>query len=138
MAAETQTAPTRHGKSAAATGLTMFAAVVIIIAGAFDIFGGIAAIARNAYYVISPQYVYRFDVTAWGWTHLIFGAILVLAGSALLAGRTWARVLAVVLAALNAIENFLFLPYSPVWSVLIIALDIAVIWALTRDSHSAA
>jgi hypothetical protein len=125
-----------HGTgTAVAAGLTTFASVILIITGLFDAITGISGIARNAYYVVSPQYIYRFDVTAWGWTHLIFGVLLVLAGFALLTGRTWARLLAVVLAALNAVENFMFMPYSTAWSLLVIALDVAVIWAVARDSR---
>jgi hypothetical protein len=121
--------------SALAAGLTVFASIMIIIAGFFDVIAGISGIAHSAYYAVSPEYVFRFSVTAWGWAHLTFGALLVLAGFALLAGRTWARTLAVVLAALNAVENFMFLPYSTAWSLLAIALDVLVIWAVVRDSR---
>jgi hypothetical protein len=113
----------------------MFASILMIIAGFFDVIAGISGIVHSAYYAVSPDYVFRFSVTAWGWAHLIFGVLLVLAGYALLTGRAWARTLAVVLAALNAVENFMFLPYSTAWSLLAIALDILVIWAVVRDSR---
>jgi vacuolar-type H+-ATPase subunit I/STV1 len=128
-------AEARREQAGAAADLTMFASVVAIITGLFDMIIGIAGIARNAYYVVSPEYIYRFDVTAWGWTHLSFGLLLVGAGYCLLTGHAWARGLAVVLASFNAVENFMFMPYSTAWSLLAIALDVVVIWAIARDGR---
>jgi hypothetical protein len=112
---------------------TLFASVVLIISGLFDVITGISGIARNAYYTVSPEYIYRFDVTVWGWAHLAFGLLLAGAGFALLTGRTWAAMTALVLAALNAVENFMFMPYSTAWSLLAITLDITVIWAVSSQ-----
>ena len=79
---------------------------------------------------IEPDFL-KFDVTAWGWIHLIAGIVVLLAGFALFSGAVWARTVGVILALVSAIANFAWLPYYPVWSILIIAVDIAVIWALT-------
>jgi hypothetical protein len=93
-------------------------------------FAGLAGIINNKFYVITPNYAFKIDVTAWGWIHLILGVIVVAAGIGLLTGQTWARVVGVVIAVLSALANFLFLPHYPLWSILVIALDLMIIWAL--------
>jgi hypothetical protein len=98
--------------------------------GAFQALAGLVAIFENEFYVATRNYLFEFDVTSWGWIHLILGVIVALAGFALLSGATWARVVGITLATLSAIANFLFIPYYPFWSLLIIALDVFVIWAL--------
>ncbi|MFI0354960.1 hypothetical protein [Actinomadura sp. 9N407] len=122
----------------AAVGLSVFAACVMVMSGMFSAIAGFAAILENEFFVVRGGYVFEFDVTAWGWIHLLFGILVVAAGFAVLSGRAWARSLGIVLAVLNAIANFMFIPYYPVWSLLIIALDIAVIWALAVYSRQAA
>jgi hypothetical protein len=111
-------------------GFVVFAAVMMMIVGCFQVLAGIAAIFEDEFFVVGPNYIYDLDVTAWGWIHLILGVVLVLAGIGVLSGATWARVVGITLASLSAIANFLFIPYYPLWSILMIALDVAVIWAL--------
>ncbi|WP_238006244.1 hypothetical protein KZZ52_36535 [Dactylosporangium sp. AC04546] len=113
-----------------AGGFTVFAGIMMIIVGLFHIAAGLAAIVENRFFVITPDYLYTFDVTGWGWIHLVGGFVVLLAGCAVFTGRLWARAVGIVLAGLSAIANFLFLPYYPLWSLLIIALDVFVIWAL--------
>ena len=113
-----------------ALGFIVFAAVMMIMTGVFQALAGLIAIFENSFYVATRNYTFEFDVTAWGWIHLILGVIVALAGFALLSGATWARVVGITLAALSATANFLFIPYYPFWSLLIIALDVFVIWAL--------
>jgi hypothetical protein len=74
--------------------------------------------------------MFQFDITTWGWIHLILGIVVALAGVGLLAGRSWARVVGITLAVLSAIANFMFIPHYPFWALLVIALDVFVIWAL--------
>jgi hypothetical protein len=81
---------------------------------------------------VTKNYTFDLDVTAWGWIHLLLGIVVALSGFALLAGRAWAAVVAIVLAVISAVANFFFIPYYPFWSLLVIGLDIWVIWALTR------
>ena len=114
-----------------ARGLTVFAAVMLLMIGAFQALAGLAAIFENTLYVTTPGYVFQLDVTAWGWIHLIFGVFMGMAGFSVLSGRLWARSVGITLAVLSAIANFLFIPYYPFWSLLIITLDIFVIWALS-------
>jgi hypothetical protein len=118
-----------------AAGFTMFAAVIMIMAGVFQALQGLVGIFENEFYVPTRNYLFQFDATTWGWTHLILGLLVAFAGWGLLSGRTWARVVGVTLAALSATVNFLFMPYYPVWAILIITVDIFVIWALTAHGR---
>jgi multisubunit Na+/H+ antiporter MnhG subunit len=121
-----------------AVGFTVFAATMMILAGAFQAFAGLVGIFKDTFYRVTPNYLISTDVTTWGWIHLILGVIVLLAGFAVLGGRTWGRVLGVTLAVLSAISNFLFIPYYPLWSLLVIALDVFVIWALTAHGRDVA
>jgi hypothetical protein len=111
-------------------GVTLFAATMMAVIGFFHVVQGLAALFQNEIYVVGAQYVLSFDLTAWGWIHLLAGILLIAAGFAITTGRVWARSVGIGFAVLSMIANFLFLPYYPVWSLLIIALDVFVIWAL--------
>src|SRR5215218_7428251 len=113
-----------------AAGFTMFAAVIMIMAGVFQALQGLVGIFENEFYVATRNYLFQFDATTWGWTHLLLGLLVAFAGWGLLSGRTWARTVAIILAVLSALANFLFIPYYPFWSLLLITLDIFVIWAV--------
>ncbi|GAB2910081.1 DUF7144 family membrane protein [Streptomyces heilongjiangensis] len=119
--------PARQGW---AVGLTAFAAVMLLIAGVLDVLRGISAIAEDSVFVATPNYVYEFDLTSWGWIHLILGAVALIVSAGLFQTSTWARVAGVAIASLIIIANFLSLPYSPAWSIVMIALSGFVIWAL--------
>jgi hypothetical protein len=125
----------RHGTSGWATGLIVFAAIMLMMVGVFQVISGIVAIFENEFYVTTRNYVFQFDVTAWGWIHLLFGLVAGFAGWGLLSGQTWARVVAITIAALSAIINFLFIPYYPFWALTIIALDVFVIWAIAAHGR---
>jgi hypothetical protein len=118
-----------------AVGFVLVAAVFMIMGGIFQALTGLVAIFNDTFYVATREYLYQFDVTTWGWVHLIVGAIVALAGFFLLSGATWARVVGIIVAVLSAISNFLFMPYYPFWSLLIIALDVFVIWALAAHGR---
>ena len=122
---------TDPGVSGWAFGFAAFAGAVMLMIGIFEAFAGLAAIFNDEFFVVAPNYTYDVDVTAWGWIHLILGVVVAFAGISVYTGQAWARTVGVVLAILSAVANFFFIPYYPVWSVLIIALCIAVIWALT-------
>jgi hypothetical protein len=113
-----------------AVGAIMFAAITLIMVGIWQALEGLIAIFENEFYVATRNYLFKFDVTTWGWIHLILGLIMAVAGWGLMSGRTWARVLGITVAVLSAIANFLFIPYYPFWSLLIIAVDVFVIWAI--------
>ena len=118
--------------SAWAVGGITFAAVMMILIGAFQTIAGLVAIVDDNFYVVSKNYTFDFDTTAWGWIHLLIGILVLIAGFYLFAGRAWAGVIAIVLAVVSAIANFFFIPYYPFWSLLEIALASWVIWSLTR------
>jgi hypothetical protein len=113
-----------------AVGFILFAAIMMIMTGFFQVLAGLVAIFENEFYVATRNYLFQFDATTWGWIHLLVGLVVAFAGWSLLSGRTWARALAITLAVLSAVANFLFIPYYPFWSLLIIALDVFVIWAI--------
>lgn len=117
--------------SGAAVGWTMFAAFMLILIGVFHAIAGLAGILEDTFYLATPNYVFEFDVTTWGWVHLIAGVVVLLAGFGLFSGAVWARTVGVIVATVSAIANFVWLPWYPVWAITIIAIDIAVIWALT-------
>lgn len=120
------------------TGFAVFGGSMMMVIGVFQIVVGLTAIFEDTFYVLADNYLFGFDVRTWGWIHLALGALVAAGGIAVLAGQVWARVLGIVLAAVSAVANFLFLPYYPLWSMLIIATDIAVIWALTRYGRNEA
>ncbi|MGH2773838.1 MAG: DUF7144 family membrane protein [Actinomycetota bacterium] len=118
-------------RSGTAVGFTVFAAVMMIIVGVFHSIVGLAGILEDEFYLVTRNYILEFDATTWGWIHLIGGIVVLLAGFAVLQGSVWARTVGVILAMLSAIANFAFIPFYPVWSLVIIAVDAFVIWALT-------
>ncbi|WP_129663533.1 DUF7144 family membrane protein [Phytoactinopolyspora endophytica] len=122
-----------HRPSAWATGGVVFAATMMIMIGVFQVFQGLAAIIEDEFFVQTANYAFDVDITAWGWIHLVLGVIVAIAGFYLLAGSTVAAVAAISLAALSAVANFFFIPYYPFWSLLIIAIDVFVIWAVTKS-----
>ena len=115
------------------TGWILFAAIMMMVVGALDFFEGLIAIVRDKYYVVSGSQLIVFDVSTWGWVMLIWGIVLFLAGLALWGGAGWARWLAVVLASFNVLGQLGFLGSTqyPLWTLVIIGLNIIVIYALT-------
>jgi hypothetical protein len=114
-----------------AVGFVVFAGVLMILIGIFHAIAGLAAIFDDQFYVVGPNYTYDVDVTAWGWIHLILGLVVVGAGYGVFNGAVWARTVGITLALISAVANFFFIPYYPIWSIIIIAIDILIIWALS-------
>jgi hypothetical protein len=111
-------------------GLILFAAILMIMGGVFQAFTGLVAIFNDQFLIPTREYLFQFDRTSWGWIHLVLGAVVAGAGAGLLAGRTWGRVIAIVLALCSAVVMFAFLPQYPLWALIVIALSVAVIWAV--------
>jgi hypothetical protein len=120
-----------------AVGYAFFASVMLMIAGVFQGIAGVAAIAEDDIYLKTPDWLLELDITAWGWIHLLVGVVLVLSGIGILSGNVAARTVGVVVAALSAVANFAFIPWYPIWSITIVALDVAIIWALTAHGRDA-
>jgi hypothetical protein len=113
-------------------GWVVFAGTMMIMLGAFHAIAGLVALFKDDYFLVTRSgLVVDADFTTWGWTHLLLGALVALAGGALLAGRTWARVVAVVVAMTSAVVNLAFLSAYPLWSGIMIAVDILIIYAVT-------
>jgi hypothetical protein len=115
----------------ARSGVT-FAGVLLLLVGAFQVIAGLVAIFDDDFYVVTQNYTFDLDTDMWGWIHLLVGILLAITGAAVFQRRPWAQATAVCLAMISAIANFFFIPYYPVWSTLVIALDVWIIWALTR------
>ena len=115
-----------------AIGGITFAGTMLILIGMFQAIDGLVAIFNDDFFLVTQNYTFNLDTTAWGWIHLLLGIVMVLAGWSIFAGKTWAAVVALTLAMLSALANFFFIPYYPLWSLVMIALDCWVIWALTR------
>src|SRR3954468_19572298 len=112
LPSEPLTDPHRYATSPGPSGvhgLTTFAAVLLAIVGCFQVLNGIAALLNDKIYVTTPDYVYSFDLTGWGWVHLLLGAAVGLVGVAILRGQTWARWVGIGLVSLSLIANFLFI-----------------------------
>jgi hypothetical protein len=134
MATEEPRGRTAPEVSGWALGGIAFGGTVLIMVGAFEIIAGLVAIFDDSFYVIRANYTFDLDTTAWGWIHLILGIALLCTGFGLFSRSTWAGVTAIVLAAVSATANFFFIPYYPLWSIVVIALNVWVIWSLTRPS----
>jgi hypothetical protein len=119
----------------AAVGLTVFAAILLMLGGFMQVMMGLIAVINDTFFVIGQEYLFKFDVTAWGWIHMLVGAVLAVAGFGLFAGAVWARTIGVIVAILTVIANFLWIPFYPIWSLLLIALALYVIWALTTHGR---
>jgi hypothetical protein len=113
-------------------GWVVFAATMLILLGIFHAIAGLVALFDQDYFLVTESgLVVSADYTAWGWIHLLLGGLLALTGAALFNGATWARVVAVILAALSALTNISFLAAYPVWSLIMITVDVLVIYAVT-------
>ena len=109
-----------------------FAATLMVLIGAFQVIAGLGALFNDDFFVVTRNYAFDLDITGWGWIHLIFGLVILATGIGLYGRREWAGVRGLVLVMLSAIANFFFIPYYPVWALVVIGLDVWVIWALTR------
>jgi hypothetical protein len=119
-------------------GWIVFAATMLAILGVFHAMAGLVALFRDGYYVVpSANLLITLDYSQWGWIHLIMGIVTVVAGIALFRGATWARVVAVVVASVSAITNLAFLAANPIWSAIMIAVNILVIYAVTVHGREA-
>jgi hypothetical protein len=113
----------------------VLAGALMILSGLFSFFAGLAAITRASFFSHSGTYAYNWTVHGWGWTELIIGIVVVAAGTCVFLGMLWARIVGVVLAVLSAISSFLFLPHYPIWSLITMAVDVFIIWALMTSGR---
>ncbi len=109
----------------------MFAGIMMMMIGFFHGLAGLSGIIQDDFYAVLPNYVLKFDVTTWGWIHLIGGIIVVLAGFGLFSGAVWARTVGVIIASVSALVSFAWIPVYPIWSIVLLAIDVTIIWALS-------
>ncbi|MFE5211111.1 hypothetical protein [Streptomyces sp. NPDC056600] len=122
--------PARTAGAGTSDGLWFFAAVMLLLAGVLDLLRGVMGIAGDDVFVAAPHYVFGFTLTAWGWIHLALGVLGVLVALGLFRRERWGRVAGVAVAVFLVVASFLSLPYSPLWSVVVIVLAAFVVWAL--------
>ncbi len=124
--------------SGAAIGWSAFAAFMLMMLGIFQALAGIAAIANDEAFAVTEDYVIKLDTTQWGWVHLIIGILVFLAGLGIFSGNVLARTVGVLVAIGSAVSAFIYLPIQPVWSSILIAIAVSVIWALTAHGRDIA
>lgn len=112
-------------------GWVYFASFMMMLLGVFQAIAGLVAIFKDDFYVATSNSLLVFDYSTWGWVNLLIGLVIVLAGMALLNGSTWARILAIFLAGLSFLANMGFANAYPVWSVVMMVVDVLVIYAVT-------
>ncbi|UUN31371.1 hypothetical protein KK483_22765 [Streptomyces sp. FIT100] len=105
------------------------------LSGTLSVALGAAGIANDTIFR-AARYVYRFDLTAWGWIHVVIGIGLIAAGLGVLAGKSWGKSAGIALGAVSLITQFLFIPYYPFWSISVMTLDLLAIWALSRSGEA--
>jgi hypothetical protein len=118
-----------HGSSAW-TGWIRFAGIMLVVVGFFNVIDGLTAVFRNQVFVPVPSGVLVFDLTTWGWIHVVLGVVQIVIGGGVIAGQRWGLALGVLVAAVNAVTQIVNLPYFPLWALIVIALDCVVIYAI--------
>jgi hypothetical protein len=109
------------------------------LTGGAHAIAGLVGIVTDEFYLVIPDYIFTFNIETWGWTHLILGVVVFAAGAGVLSGVLWARIIGVIMASVSLLTSFAWLPWYPIWSAIIIAINVLVIWALTvhgRDIES--
>jgi hypothetical protein len=131
----TQHAPVadQRGGGGAFAGAVL-AGVLMILTGLYSFLAGLAMILRAPFFVYHGGYLYVWSTHGWGWVELILGAVVVAAGACVLLGMVWARAVGVILATLSAIASFMSLPFYPIWSIILIAVNLFIIWAMVAYS----
>jgi hypothetical protein len=121
-----------------AMGYAAFAGVILVLVGFFQAIAGLVAIVDDEFYVATQKYIFQFDTTTWGWIHLIVGIIVLASGFGIFSGNVMARTVGVFVAGIAALVSFAWIPYYPVWAILLVLLNVAVIWALTAHGRDLA
>jgi hypothetical protein len=125
-------APPRYqSEPAGVNGWIVFAGVIMLVMGFLDAMWGLAAVINNEVVTVGGHGVIVWDISAWGWGHLILGTLVALTGLGLLAGQGWARVLGIVFVSLDLLVQFGTFTLFPLWSIMLIAIDIVIIYQLT-------
>jgi len=137
-----ETAPRegRHAGTGASPGAivgSVLAGSLMIIGGAIEFLNGLAMVIKGGFFTYNSGYVYHWSTKGWGWTHLVLGAVIFAAGVCVMLGMVWARVVGVFLAVLGAVAAFLTIPFYPIWSIILVAVNVFIIWALVTRGRRA-
>lgn len=111
---------------------SVFAGVLLMISGVLNVLQGITAIAGDQVDRQVGNYTFKFDLTAWGWIHVVVGAVVAFVGWAAYSGATWAKMTGVVIVGVAVVSNFMWLPYQPGWALVLIGVDVVALWSLIR------
>ena len=114
-----------------AVGWTAFAAIMMLVTGIWWLIAGLVAIFEDSFFVVTQDYIFKFDASTWGWIHLVLGIAVIFAAYGLFIAATWARIVGVIMAVLAMLLAFAWIPYYPVWGILFVVASVSVIWALT-------
>ena len=118
-------------RSEAGAGWVTFAGIILIVVGIFQAFAGLVGILEDEIMVLTPDYLVQLDATTWGWVHMIIGLIVIASGFGIFSGNVLARTVGVFAAIGSMLSMFFWLPWYPIWAIIVISMDIAIIWALT-------
>ncbi len=116
-------------------GSLVFSGMMMMLVGAFHLLMGIVALVDDDFYVTKQDYLFEFDLTSWGWVHVVSGGVIALAGAGLMSGNKKARPVVAVLAALSMLVSFAWLPYYPFWGLTVIAFNLFVLRELLMHGH---
>jgi hypothetical protein len=120
----------RPVRQVVAAGASIAAGALLFTAAVLTVLQGVQALVDHKPLIIGSHYMYRFSATGWGWIHIAAGIVLGIIAVGLITGAVWARVTAIVMACISIVTMFMWLPYYPMWSIIVIALDVIVIWAV--------
>lgn len=112
-------------------GWIYFASFMMMVVGGLQALSGFVALFKDDFYVVTQHSLLVFNFTAWGWIHIILGALVFAAGLAVMSGKMWGRVVGIIMVILNAIANLAFMPAYPLWSIIALVIDGLVLYALT-------
>ncbi|WP_170225641.1 DUF7144 family membrane protein [Pseudonocardia cypriaca] len=119
-------------------GYTVFAVAIMLVLGLWQVLAGLMAVVRDGLYTATAGYTYAFSIAGWGWLVLLLGVLIGGTAIPVLQGRSWGDTVAILLACLSLIANFLLIPFYPIWSLSIISLGVTLIWALTTPDRNVA
>lgn len=124
--------PTKNnGEVTGWTGWVFFAGFMMILLGIFQAIAGLTALINNQWLVVTEKNLLVFNFTTWGWIHLIIGIVVLVAGFSVMHGSMWARIVGILIATVSAIANLAYMNTYPIWSIVMIVIDVLVIYALT-------
>ena len=118
-----------------AVGWTAFAGFMMVLLGFWWIIAGLVAVINDSFFVVTQEWIFEFSTTTWGWIHLVLGVVILFSGFGLFSGNVMARTVGVIIGVFSALAAFAWLPYAPVWAILLIAVAVTIIWSLTAHGR---